>query len=245
VLYGLPTHEGFEAEERGEVHLGGCEVTPYGWWCEACEGYVEPRPDPWHVPPVSVEEFQLCLVWEMRRIGLGRPVGVTLSGRYADARTRSTARQKVRETLLSARPAFEAMTAVLGEPVHRGTREVDGRRARVHAFTVPLWPDFLYEVTGDDRGFVVGERFVRVPGAPVPSLDDVADLRPWKVLRPELEKAFEPVVRCWRKGSSYDGYSFRHLSNDGVLDVVEAYVFQDLLEWVNVPNWGSPAPGAG
>lgn len=28
ILYGMPTHEAFEAGERGELHIGGCCVVP-------------------------------------------------------------------------------------------------------------------------------------------------------------------------------------------------------------------------
>ena len=34
ILYGFPTHAGFLKAERGEVYLGGCEITPYGHYCK-------------------------------------------------------------------------------------------------------------------------------------------------------------------------------------------------------------------
>ena len=39
IMYGLPSHEGFEAAERGEVVIGGCVVEPDNprWACPACE----------------------------------------------------------------------------------------------------------------------------------------------------------------------------------------------------------------
>lgn len=41
ILYGLPSHEAFEAAERGEVMLGGCMVSPDSpqWVCTACHTY--------------------------------------------------------------------------------------------------------------------------------------------------------------------------------------------------------------
>ncbi|GAA3959253.1 hypothetical protein GCM10023085_47050 [Actinomadura viridis] len=40
VLYGLPGPEMFEAAERGEIVLGGCEVGPERWWCGTCARYL-------------------------------------------------------------------------------------------------------------------------------------------------------------------------------------------------------------
>ncbi len=37
ILYGFPTHAGFMKAERGEVYLGGCEVSPYGYYCKRCD----------------------------------------------------------------------------------------------------------------------------------------------------------------------------------------------------------------
>lgn len=36
ILYGFPTEESFEAAERGELSLGGCEVSDCdpSWWCK-------------------------------------------------------------------------------------------------------------------------------------------------------------------------------------------------------------------
>ncbi len=34
ILYGFPTHAGFMKAERGEVYLGGCEITPYSFYCK-------------------------------------------------------------------------------------------------------------------------------------------------------------------------------------------------------------------
>lgn len=37
ILYGFPTHAGFMKAERGEVYLGGCEVSPYSYYCKRCD----------------------------------------------------------------------------------------------------------------------------------------------------------------------------------------------------------------
>lgn len=37
ILYGFPTHAGFMKAERGEVYLGGCEVSPYIYFCKRCD----------------------------------------------------------------------------------------------------------------------------------------------------------------------------------------------------------------
>lgn len=34
ILYGFPTHAGFLKAERGEVYLGGLEITPYSYYCK-------------------------------------------------------------------------------------------------------------------------------------------------------------------------------------------------------------------
>jgi len=40
IIYGMPTHELFEAEQRGEVVIGGCLVSgdDDNWQCKKC-GY--------------------------------------------------------------------------------------------------------------------------------------------------------------------------------------------------------------
>lgn len=37
ILYGFPTHAGFMKAERGEVYLGGCEISPYLFFCKRCD----------------------------------------------------------------------------------------------------------------------------------------------------------------------------------------------------------------
>jgi len=34
ILYGFPTHDAFLKADRGEVYLGGCEITPYSHYCK-------------------------------------------------------------------------------------------------------------------------------------------------------------------------------------------------------------------
>lgn len=34
ILYGFPSHEAFMKAERGEVYLGGCEITPHSHYCK-------------------------------------------------------------------------------------------------------------------------------------------------------------------------------------------------------------------
>jgi hypothetical protein len=34
ILYGFPSHAGFMKAERGEVYLGGCEISPYLYYCK-------------------------------------------------------------------------------------------------------------------------------------------------------------------------------------------------------------------
>ena len=34
ILYGFPTHEGFRKADRGEVYLGGLDISPYSYYCK-------------------------------------------------------------------------------------------------------------------------------------------------------------------------------------------------------------------
>jgi hypothetical protein len=34
ILYGFPSHAAFLKAERGEVYLGGCEISPYSHYCK-------------------------------------------------------------------------------------------------------------------------------------------------------------------------------------------------------------------
>ena len=196
VVHGVPLcSEDVEAERENWLHFARSVPGTYKWWCTACYDYMEPRPEPWPPAPIDVEDFQLCLVYEGRAYGLKEPDGISLTGPYADHHARSVAHRRVREALMSARPAFDAMQTLLGEPVLRSTRD-DGR-TRIHAYALPLWPDLLYEVTGNERGFVTAERFIRAPHSPTPRLNDLTGLRPWRVLLHEVREAFPEPELSW------------------------------------------------
>ena len=34
ILYGFPTHEAFKRADRGEVYLGGLDISPYSYYCK-------------------------------------------------------------------------------------------------------------------------------------------------------------------------------------------------------------------
>lgn len=34
ILYGFPTHEAFKKADRGEVYLGGLDISPYNYYCK-------------------------------------------------------------------------------------------------------------------------------------------------------------------------------------------------------------------
>jgi hypothetical protein len=34
IHYGYPTHATFMKADRGEIYLGGCEVSPYAYYCK-------------------------------------------------------------------------------------------------------------------------------------------------------------------------------------------------------------------
>jgi hypothetical protein len=34
ILYGFPTHDGFRKADRGEVYLGGLDISPYNYYCK-------------------------------------------------------------------------------------------------------------------------------------------------------------------------------------------------------------------
>jgi hypothetical protein len=34
ILYGFPSHEGFKKADRGEVYLGGLDITPHSYYCK-------------------------------------------------------------------------------------------------------------------------------------------------------------------------------------------------------------------
>jgi hypothetical protein len=39
ILYGMPTHEAWEDEQAGKLHIGGCCIEPDTpkWYCKRCE----------------------------------------------------------------------------------------------------------------------------------------------------------------------------------------------------------------
>jgi hypothetical protein len=34
ILYGFPTHEAFKKADRGELYLGGLDISPYSYYCK-------------------------------------------------------------------------------------------------------------------------------------------------------------------------------------------------------------------
>ncbi len=34
ILYGFPSHEAFKKADRGEVYLGGLDISPYNYYCK-------------------------------------------------------------------------------------------------------------------------------------------------------------------------------------------------------------------
>jgi hypothetical protein len=34
ILYGFPTHESFKKADRGEIYLGGLDISPYNYYCK-------------------------------------------------------------------------------------------------------------------------------------------------------------------------------------------------------------------
>lgn len=34
ILYGFPSHEAFKKADRGEVYLGGLDISPYSYYCK-------------------------------------------------------------------------------------------------------------------------------------------------------------------------------------------------------------------
>lgn len=34
ILYGFPTHEAFKKADRGEIYLGGLDISPYNYYCK-------------------------------------------------------------------------------------------------------------------------------------------------------------------------------------------------------------------
>jgi hypothetical protein len=34
ILYGFPTHEAFKKADRGELYLGGLDISPYNYYCK-------------------------------------------------------------------------------------------------------------------------------------------------------------------------------------------------------------------
>ena len=34
ILYGVPTHESFKKADRGEIYLGGLDISPYNYYCK-------------------------------------------------------------------------------------------------------------------------------------------------------------------------------------------------------------------
>ncbi|WP_433334061.1 hypothetical protein [Spirillospora sp. CA-294931] len=223
VHWGFPAGDAFEAEERGEIHLAGCEPPPAAWWCEPCQAYIDTsaaRPGP---TTVGLADFEQYLLRDMYMLECKDPDGVSLPDAYLDLTARRQTWQRVRDEMFSVLPAFETMAEILGPPVHESVAEAEG--LRLHAFSLPLWPGYWFEVAGDDRGHVVHERFVRVPGHPSPRLETVSDLRPWNALLPEVEAAFGPLPRNFIQ-QFYRGL----VTNDGQGRRVELYFCRDLLK---------------
>ncbi|MFI6521393.1 hypothetical protein ACIBF1_37985 [Spirillospora sp. NPDC050679] len=110
------------------------------------------------------------------------------------------------------RPVFELVSDLLGEPVKEGARTVDGQECLARSFRLPLWKDFLFEISGDSDGVLWDERFVREGGAP-PSVSSPSQISSWSMTKTEIESRFGPLeeLEVW---PPYSAYALPHRSPD-------------------------------
>jgi hypothetical protein len=79
--------------------------------------------------------------------------------------------------------------------------------ARRLRFRRPPWPDFDFTVGADQNRCVFGVGLLRSGGAPIPTLDSVADLSPWRFVRSEIVARFG-TPRMEDEWSGWEDLSF-------------------------------------
>ncbi|MER8047873.1 hypothetical protein [Streptomyces sp. NPDC094032] len=141
--------------------------------------------------PFGPDEFQLVL---LRRMADHQP-GLVDDALRALGTTRTAMREankrwQARAHAPRAAGELDRYRAALGEPEAR--HAVQGFPAGHEAWVwpVPLWPELRFSVFAGPGRAVWSRALVRAPGAPVPALRTVSDLRPWRCVIDEVYAAF-------------------------------------------------------
>ncbi|MCX4732233.1 hypothetical protein [Streptomyces sp. NBC_01363] len=144
--------------------------------------------------PFGPREFQLVLLRRMadHQPGLVEDARHELSASLAEMREANRRWQAMVRTP-GGRGALRRYRSVLGEPVSSVRRTIGDLECDALRWPVPLWPDLRFEVMVAPGGAVWNEWLVRAPGAPVPELRAVEDLRPWSGTVDEVARAFPPA----------------------------------------------------
>ncbi|TDD65601.1 hypothetical protein [Actinomadura rubrisoli] len=129
--------------------------------------------------------------------------------------------------------AFEEKTRILGPPVAEGVREIHGRTCPVRSFRLPLWQEFLLDIYGNPDGRVWDERFSRAPEHTAPDVSEPADLRPWSVIKEEVEARFGRLEEeeLW---PPYESSTLRHVNPEGDTDEYDVVFSWRLLQSIQL-----------
>jgi hypothetical protein len=163
--------------------------------------------------PLSALDYELFILYTMVDALCDLTEGA-LRCAGVDRDAMEASHQRVEEQNYVLRPAFEAVTQVLGPPLREGRREVNEQQLVVRTFPVRLWSGFTLEVYGTEDGLIWDERFVRADGVSSPRIDEPSELRAWLMTKDEVDGRFGPLqeVELW---PPYAAYSFNHSAPNG------------------------------
>jgi len=181
---------------------------------------------------LGVVDYQLYLLHTMSYAPPELIVGA-LGGLGVDQRAAEVAYRHVNDQGHALWAVFDEVCRILGTPAYQRTYELRGREVVAHGFTLPLWENLAFEVSGTADGLLADERFRRMPGTSSPALEDLADLVPWKFTLDEVRERFGPL----RQGDlrpPFEEHSFHHTSPDGVEQELDAVFSWGLLQRLTV-----------
>ncbi|MFP3992669.1 hypothetical protein U9R90_35375, partial [Streptomyces sp. E11-3] len=144
--------------------------------------------------PFTPRHFQLVLLRRMADHNPGlvedarRELGATVAEmREANRRWQAMARSP------RPRAAASRYRSILGPPESTLRRRIGDLECEALLWPVPLWPDLRFEALLSPDRTVWNEWLIRAPGADGPTLESVADLRPWSCTVDEVARAFPPA----------------------------------------------------
>ncbi|MFI0451034.1 hypothetical protein [Actinomadura sp. 6N118] len=130
-------------------------------------------------------------------------------------------------------PVFDTISQILAPVVNKAIRQTEPGETRVNLYSLPMWPQFLFEVSGTAEGYLEGCRFVRAPGEEPLQASNPAQLGAWMATQDEVETLFGPLqeLEVW---PPFEAFSLIRSAPDGSPQTYEFVFSWKLLQSVRL-----------